>query len=57
MRYKNISGEDLSVIGVGIVHADAEIETDFVINNPNFVLVKESKAEPKPKTAEDKPIQ
>lgn len=56
MQYKNISAEDLSVIGVGIVPAGAEVSTDTVINNPNFELVKEQRTEPKPKTAEDKPI-
>ncbi len=38
-KYKNISDSEQSLIGFGVVDADAEIETDRVIENPNFKYV------------------
>ena len=35
-QYKNISGVDQSIIGVGLVPADAEFSTNVKIQNPNF---------------------
>ncbi|MFA5168816.1 MAG: hypothetical protein WC530_09845 [Candidatus Omnitrophota bacterium] len=54
MRYKNISDQDLTVIGVGIVKAGADVEVAEPINNQNFALVKQpAKPEPKKEKAED----
>jgi hypothetical protein len=39
LRYKNISGMKQVITGVGEVGPDAIIETDVVINNPNFQLL------------------
>lgn len=40
-KYKNISDQDQTVIGVGVVKAGETIEVDTPIENPNFVLVPE----------------
>lgn len=40
-RYKNISEQEQMIIGVGVVKAGEVIESDTVIENPNFVLVPE----------------
>lgn len=34
--YRNVSDQDLTVIGVGVVPAGAVIKTDRVIENPNL---------------------
>jgi len=39
--YRNISNVTQSLIGVGEIKAGETIETDKVIENPNFELVKE----------------
>jgi hypothetical protein len=44
MKYKNVSGFDLTIPEIGIVKANATIETEE-INNPNFVKVEEKKVE------------
>lgn len=49
-EYKNISGQDLEVIGVGFVKAGEVITTHDILNSPNLELVnhgpqKEEKAE------------
>lgn len=36
---KNISGQTLSVIGVGVVKADEVVEVPDDFNNPNFEIV------------------
>lgn len=39
MKYKNVSGRDLAIPGVGVVEAGKEIETEKEIQNPNFKRV------------------
>lgn len=46
-KYKNISDSTQELIGVGVVAPGATIETSFDVNNGNFELVQEKKAEPK----------
>lgn len=43
-RYKNVSGMDQTIVGVGVVKADAEFTINGVIHNPNFQLVTEAVA-------------
>ena len=43
MKYKNISNQTQELIGFGVVKPDAVIETNEIINNPNFELVEETK--------------
>lgn len=43
MKYKNVSKDDLAVIGVGFVKSGEVIETDEIVNNQYLVKVKESK--------------
>ncbi|HMT18552.1 MAG TPA: hypothetical protein PKD15_00790 [Candidatus Saccharibacteria bacterium] len=38
-KYKNISGLEQAIIGVGCVPADAVFTTYVPINNPNFELL------------------
>lgn len=38
-QYKNISKQDLILIGIGIIKSGEIIKTKQDINNPNFVLV------------------
>lgn len=46
MKYKNISGHDLGIVGVGVVKADQEVDMPKDFNNANFILVtKETKEE------------
>ena len=39
LTYKNISNQDQSVIGVGLVKAGETIEVDEPLENPNFEQV------------------
>jgi hypothetical protein len=48
MKYKNISGLELEVSGVGIVKAGEEVETDVEINSANFQKVELEVNETKP---------
>jgi len=43
MKYKNITEQDLSVIGVGIVKVGQEVEMPKGFNNANFKIVKKEK--------------
>ena len=43
MKYKNISTQIQKLIGFGAVKPDGGIETQDIINNPNFELVEETK--------------
>ena len=43
MKYKNISTQIQKLIGFGAVKPDGVIETQDIINNPNFELVAETK--------------
>lgn len=45
--YKNISDSTQELIGVGVVAPGETIETTFSVNNGNFELIQEKKAEPK----------
>ncbi len=38
-KYKNISGRRQSIVGFGVVEADAEFESEKLIENPNFQRV------------------
>lgn len=40
-KYKNESGKDQTLIGVGIVKADGEVVVERPIENPNFKYVGE----------------
>lgn len=46
-KYKNISENDLVVMGVGEVKAGEVIETDHEVENPNLELVKDEKVKSK----------
>lgn len=37
--YKNTTKQDIALIGLGVVKAGGTIETDQVVENPNFQLV------------------
>ena len=37
--YKNVSGRDLDVIGVGVVKAGETIQSHAILNTPNLELV------------------
>lgn len=37
-KYRNVSGSDQSIVGLGLVPADKEFESAALINNPNFEL-------------------
>ncbi len=39
-RYKNVSGSDQAVVGIGSVVAGQEFDSTVPIENPNFELVK-----------------
>lgn len=52
-KYKNISGVELTLPGIGIVKPDGEIEVKEGLNNANFQLVAESKKEEKIKPKEE----
>ena len=43
MKYKNTSNQTQELIGFGVVRPDEMIETQDIINNPNFELVEETK--------------
>ena len=43
-KYKNISGQDLELPGIGIVKADEVIEQPDGFNNANFEKVGEAEA-------------
>ena len=43
MKYKNTSNQTQELIGFGVVKPDEMIETQDIINNPNFELVAETK--------------
>ena len=45
-KVKNISGKDLSVVGVGIVKAEEEVVVDIDFNNANFEIVGSKSARP-----------
>jgi len=51
-QYKNISGVELSLPGIGIVKPDGIITQPAGFNNANFVEVK-AKEEPKPNVVKD----
>lgn len=40
-RYKNVSGTNQVLMGVGLIRKDEVIELNYQISNPNFVLVQE----------------
>ena len=39
LKYKNISDQEQTIIGLGVIKAGEIVETDIVIENPNFELV------------------
>lgn len=41
MKYRNISKNTLTLIGVGVFNPDEVFETEKDINNPNFIRVVE----------------
>lgn len=41
MKYRNISNQTQELIGFGVVKPNETIETQEIINNPNFELVSE----------------
>jgi hypothetical protein len=43
--YRNITTQDLNIIGIGVVKAGASFETDQEIFSQNIVLVEEVKKE------------
>lgn len=45
-EYKNVSKNDIDLVGHGTVKAGAVIITATAINNPNLELVKENKEQP-----------
>lgn len=38
-KYKNITDQDHSIMGFGVVKAGATIDSDWPIQNPNFELM------------------
>ena len=42
-RYQNITDQDLTLIGVGMVAAGESVETDVELVNPNFERVSDTK--------------
>lgn len=51
MRYKNVSDQDLNLVGFGFIKAGETIETDRPVFNPNFEEVKSHQTpEVKPST-------
>lgn len=46
MKYQNISGQELTVIGVGVVPADETFDFEGEFNNPNFRIAGESTPPP-----------
>ena len=44
-KYKNISGQDLEIPGIGVIKADEVIEQPDGFNNANFVKVEEETKE------------
>ena len=39
MKYKNVTDQELVVIGVGVVKAGGEIETDQDVNSQNLQII------------------
>ena len=52
--FKNISNEDLSIIGVGIVNAGETVELPDTFHNANFAIVKGEDKIEKEKVEKDK---
>lgn len=44
MQYKNVSGQDLTVIGIGTVKAGETISTDSEINNIHLQRIGDTKS-------------
>ena len=55
MKVKNISGQKLSIVGVGTVDIDEEVTVDSSFNNANFVKV-EKKPKVKTEIVENEPV-
>lgn len=47
MKYKNVSGKDLTLPGIGLVKADGILEQPDGFNNANFIKVEKIKETPK----------
>lgn len=57
MRYKNISGQDQVVMGIGEVKAGGTLETSQPFENPNFELVTEgAKSQPEAPSAPEETV-
>ena len=54
MKYKNITEQEVTIPGVGIIEAGEEVEMPKDFNNANFKLVKSSKT--KVEEDEDEPL-
>lgn len=52
--YKNTTKQDIALIGIGVVKAGETIETDQVIENPNFKLVEVDKSKSKKEDGDGK---
>lgn len=53
-RHKNISNQDLTIPGIGIVKAGEEKEMPDGFNNANFVKVKDKKTKKEEEEIEEK---
>lgn len=53
-KVKNISGKELTVIGIGIVKENEEVVVDIDFNNANFEIVGSTVAKPQIKSEEKK---